>query len=254
MRKEDAHRKHTGMDDCAHPSGCQGDMRNDGTIESIWVEMTAHIREIGRGYVQQGYYLSVKDNEGDGGVAEGEPYCVFDGTVEGGFPPVVENDIVGRVLKTLRSYPETVVGRENRDSPSLSAVDFGAVRDGEYGGVVGDHLYPEPHGIEVALPRIFHQEGHVTYGVVFPLAGGGKEKDVGDVTEVVGHVIEGLGLVIGLLFGITDCQMAVFSLVRSGKGVHVPDDCIGKPSVSAVPDMFHVSSECSVTAYDIVCL
>ena len=95
MRKEDAHRKHTGMDDCAHPSGCQGDMRNDGTIESIWVEMTAHIREIGRGYVQQGYYLSVKDNEGDGGVAEGEPYCVFDGTVEGGLPPVVENDVVG---------------------------------------------------------------------------------------------------------------------------------------------------------------
>ena len=44
MCKEDAHRKHIGMDDCAHPSGCRGDMRNDGTVESIWVEMTAHIR------------------------------------------------------------------------------------------------------------------------------------------------------------------------------------------------------------------
>ena len=37
-----------GGDDCAYPSGCQGDMRNDGTIESIWVEMTAHIRQDAR--------------------------------------------------------------------------------------------------------------------------------------------------------------------------------------------------------------
>ena len=254
MRKEDAHRKHTGMDDCAHPSGCQGDMRNDGTIKSIWVEMTAHIREIGRGYVQQGYYLSVKDNEGNGGMAEGEPDCIFDGTVEGGFPPVVENDIVGRVLKTLRCYPETVVGRENRDSPSLSAIDVDAVCDREDSGIVRDHLYPEAHGVEVAFPCIFHQQGHVAYGVVLPFAGGGKEKDVGDVPEVVSHVIESLGLVIGLLVGIADCQMAVFCPVCRGKGIHVPDNGIGKPSASAVPDMFHISSECSVAAYDIVCL
>jgi len=160
-------------------------------------------------------------------VREGEGDGVGGAAVEGGLPPVVEDNVVGRPLEALGLDLEGVVRTEDGDLAVGAAVEAAGVGDGEHRCVVRNHVETDAAGREAEEPLVLHEERHVADRVVLTLAGGAEDMDVKFFArEGVKDVTESLCLVVIVLLLDMDNDVRIAFPVRSRDRVEVADDYI----------------------------